>query len=982
MKKTKLDIQKYLDIRSKNSVQNKVTKGLFCFSGEDIPTEITATNSTINISPRHYIEEKSSLQWCYKQKAELIITKDFDDLKNEITMLEEPCGNKRANYNLVKAFTMFIYSEQITNHTLEVNFYKAEKLVASFPIIINFEGWQEVTMPYNSHMMYCTVVESFDVIKICSQDNIGTLYFDKLNPVSGLDIRAPRHKKHLPLNRYSPARRLYNHSNFASDWANIPLMPLGEELAQCEIDKITNNYMLRFAKVYQPNESDVLALQNRFELFNIKEIEGCITGIFLNNKTSGEINEFCADVAAAYVMCNNPIHKEILLNMGTLAVAHSTDQCYYVDWYNGRGLATAVLVFKQKLIAKGIFNKALRFLRDGYVFERLYDLTTNEGWFFTEKEDTDTIGTCIPFYIAIILCHDDKKEMMRDFLYFKQYIEKRVLQASPSIDGYLPDGTSAHHANFLPGYHMTSADGMSAVIAVLCGTKFEISESAFSFYKTLLLTESYWRSGYYQSLSLSHIKMNTETALRCDYVGVAALYAPKGIDEDLASLYLGCALYDDEEQKSEIYRQLSIKGYTPFVRTNGHKTLSSTAQAVHKNNGKTVYLKGHSRYIFGMETWFTQGNAFPYFKSFGFTEICQNSYLCEEYANNGIAENDGFDWRRFAGTTTAILPYDELKCVVFNNKGETGETLRSDQTFVGGVSDGINGIYALKLHGHPKYGLDDFYATKTYFCYEDKILCMGSGIELFNDKYDVNTTVFQNYTDRDNIIKGENFVLDSRGTGYYIYPEQELITNIGMQTAPDSGDLSVASGNYEICYINHGKAPQNAKYAYVICLNSDAEKINFFAKQMHKAPKIIIHRQDDICHGAAFNNCIDMLSIFRRSYAIDIGIIQGVNTPCNLMVNYSDKNNIIVHIADPDLRFYEGENDDKDEFSNRVEKSNYELLWRTSASKASTVYVKLKGKFKEIKFTNGGNILFEAEDYTIIETICKNGLTNQIILRA
>src|SRR5699024_5906009 len=133
--------------------------------------------------------------------------------------------------------------------------------------------------------------------------------------------------------------------------------------------------------------------------------------------------------------------------------------------------------------------------------------------------------------------------------------------------------------------------------------------------------------------------------------------------------------------------------------------------------------------------------AFGMYRSFGFLELSQ--YPDEDSGvKNGVMIDEGFDYRRWNGTTAVCIPYEQLKSRPYDVEDEWAEWLFSDQPFVGGLDDSRqNGIFVLKLHGHPKYGLDSFRANKSWHFYEDVILCLGSGIRS-GCGYDAETTIF------------------------------------------------------------------------------------------------------------------------------------------------------------------------------------------------------------------------------------------------
>lgn len=97
-----------------------------------------------------------------------------------------------------------------------------------------------------------------------------------------------------------------------------------------------------------------------------------------------------------------------------------------------------------------------------------------------------------------------------------------------------------------------------------------------------------------------------------------------------------------------------------------------------------------------------------------------------------------WDWKMIPGTTTFHNddPLPVLPC--------SGYNIPSD--FVGGVSDGINGIATLA------YNRDSIYAQKSWFFFDDAIICLGAGIHSVEDK-EIRTTINQSFFHGDVLVK-------------------------------------------------------------------------------------------------------------------------------------------------------------------------------------------------------------------------------------
>lgn len=192
---------------------------------------------------------------------------------------------------------------------------------------------------------------------------------------------------------------------------------------------------------------------------------------------------------------------------------------------------------------------------------------------------------------------------------------------------------------------------------------------------------------------------------------------------------------------------------------------------------------------------------------------------------DGEAYRDIFplwDWKKIPGTTTH---QDEAPLPVL-----TWEGYRIESDFVGGVSDGEAGLAVLD------YKRDGLSARKSWFFFDDKIVCLGAGIQS-EMGYPVATCVNQSYID------GVVTVMESAGSerlhapvsSEFVNPlwiEHDGITylfpqggRLRLETASVEGswnrvstqasDQPVSARVFKL-WFDHGTSPDAASYAYVM----------------------------------------------------------------------------------------------------------------------------------------------------------------------
>jgi chondroitin AC lyase len=180
-----------------------------------------------------------------------------------------------------------------------------------------------------------------------------------------------------------------------------------------------------------------------------------------------------------------------------------------------------------------------------------------------------------------------------------------------------------------------------------------------------------------------------------------------------------------------------------------------------------------------------------------------------------------WDWKMIPGTTTFhdAAPLPVLPC--------SGYRIESD--FVGGASDGTNGIATLA------YNRDNLKAQKSWFFFDDAIVCLGAGINS-NENKEVRTTVNQSFLHGDVLLKQstspqkiEAGKHESNATSWilhdnwgYYFPGK---ANIEMTNREQGGDWNKVlkrmpskeiKANLFTVWINHSNQPKAAHYAYYV----------------------------------------------------------------------------------------------------------------------------------------------------------------------
>lgn len=246
---------------------------------------------------------------------------------------------------------------------------------------------------------------------------------------------------------------------------------------------------------------------------------------------------------------------------------------------------------------------------------------------------------------------------------------------------------------------------------------------------------------------------------------------------------------------------------------NGNKHFWRSDMTIHRRDNFYASVKMSSRRVAGAESC-NDENVQGYHLGDGATYFYQSG---NEYTDIFPF----WDWKKLPGTTTF---YDASALPVLPCSG-----YRINSDFVGGISDGSNGIATLS------YNRDSLKAQKTWFFMDNAIVCMGAGISADESK-EVVTTVNQSFLNGNVLVRqaaspgalemGKHHLNDVSWVlhdnwGYY-FPGK---TTIEITNRRQSGDWSKVlkrmpsekiSADIFTMWFNHHEKPRAARYAYYV----------------------------------------------------------------------------------------------------------------------------------------------------------------------
>ncbi|ALJ06121.1 hypothetical protein APS56_13715 [Pseudalgibacter alginicilyticus] len=261
-----------------------------------------------------------------------------------------------------------------------------------------------------------------------------------------------------------------------------------------------------------------------------------------------------------------------------------------------------------------------------------------------------------------------------------------------------------------------------------------------------------------------------------------------------------------------------------------------------------------------------------------------------------------WDWAMIPGTTYPHFTSFPIRSTWGTNYGVT--------SFVGGVSNGEYGASTLDMNE------EGVKAKKAWFFFEDEMVCLGSNIS-YAGSTNVRTTINQSnlsVASYINELGSTNEVTQSlSGSTYvntnlnylrngkigYFFPNQgnikyTMTSQSGTWASINSasGSTATQSGYVLSLWVDHGSAPSNANYSYIVVPGIDSKSK---AQSYNMDAVEIIENSGEI--QAVYHNTLNIFeAIFYEAGSVDFnGKTITVDKPCAIMLT----NNIELTVSSP-----------------------------------------------------------------------------------
>lgn len=934
---------------------------------------VTKKNGSISISKEKYKDGESSLKWKFEKNESLSILGDVG-----YTIFKKGQQEKARS-----SYSMWIYNENPVNDELLVQFKKDGVVKCWFPIKMNFKGWRTMWVQYDRDMKG-KPIEGMDEITFVAPNESGEILIDQIIPSVLID---PRHNArdeqldfiNLEADTAANAHWMALYKNYNQIDKNEKKIVLnkGEKEGIKKVEKRYREKLLKRVKVTPEKIKEKEDEFSKYKKINLEFIQRLVIYEDLKPEEKNKIKYiatkefgiYLTELAYMYNSTENIQEKERIAKLFNESLEYMYDQGWTKGstqgtvhhlGYQMREIYEAIFLMKEPLIKLGTVNKAKEMITWYSAMGMIY--TPSDKL----KINIDVLNTMLPGMLTAILLNEDESKEAKELYRFQNYLIESIKYSPGVLGGFKYDGTVFHHMQNYPAYARGAFQGLVPIIYYLHKTPYGIKGGEYDIVKKAVLTTRLYSNKYNYLLSLTGRHPNDKLKIDIESFRLMALSGVEGVDKELAEAYLRLS---KDKKKIE---KLKNMGFKEEVTPKGSWTMNMGSLQLHRRGEWLAGVKGYSRYLVGNET-YIKNNLYGRYMSYGAFQILEGSLKESGYVQ------EGWDWKHFPGTTAINVPFEKLKSNIsqVDTKSGVEEMLLSDETYSGGNSLNGNGMFAMKLHEHPKYN-GTHRARKSVFFFNNKAILLGSGIENNDSENETHTTLFQNYLGqnlKNSYIQNEDIIIDSQNNLYKVI-EGDIVLKKEKQESRDQNSGERTENNYELAYINHGKAPENGKYHYSILIKGTKEE----QEKYKENSKYEVLNQDNNSHIVKdLKSNMTGYALFESGKVQNNRFIESVDTPSMIILQEKDRE-LQMSFVDPDLRLYEGKDEEQyDENGVMIERSIYSRPWIGNVGKEHTTLVVLKGRYTS---ENSSKVKSEIDgEFTKLSITSKNGEPVKITLK-
>lgn len=912
-----------------------------------IPALLKASkNSQVALSPLYYKDGMKSLKWDYQPHS-------FLTLDTSLTLTSKT----EKNYGI----TLWIYNEKIQNDSLFFEFLDGEQQVQySFSFHLAAVGWRACWIGFE-YMKGKKENKNLTTCRITAPAHKGRVFLDRLTfPVKKMNARTTPDMQ-MPENNSLTNRDLWHWCRLW-EWEQYEIPATNNLVLTTSEKKDLQKVKQKLTDYCQDNLSQkfIQKAASLYEECDIKKSGNGYIGkplVAPDEKSSQDITwqsieNMLSGFAADYLKNGNIQAKELYFSALRYAINQGFAYGSGMGTNHHYGYQTRQIYISAWLMRNEIYQQPDK-------KEILDMLTYWSGIQETRKpyqegrdELLDTWHTLLIPKVVAALLPEKEKEQAQQMTQLAKWLSTSLCFTPGTLGGIKVDGTAFHHGGFYPGYTTGALGAIGNYIGFTLDTSYQISPEGREVFRTALEGIRNYCNLQEWSLSLGGRHPFSGKMEKSDIEAFAMLAQAEKSDEkefdpQLAADYL--RLQPSSTPAGEFFRS---RGCKPASNPEGFFVFNYGSAGIYRYQQYMITLKGYNTDVWGSEI-YQKDNRYGRYQSYGAVLIMGNGHPVSR-KGSGFKE-EGWDWNRIPGTTTIHLPFELLDSPL---KGTT--MARSKENFSGSTSlKGKFGLFAMKLMERElKNFTPDFVARKSVACFDNRIICLGSGISNSNATYPTETTLFQcalpaKYQPK--TLEDSTILQDPFGNYFYIQKGKPYQTE-GTQHSFHNKSRKATEGRFLTAWINHGKAPQNEEYEYLILLRPTDKEVkearqSYVIKQHDRQAHIVFDKPTQVT----------ACTFFEEYQSTQADLIEQADAETLVMYQPSGQN-IRISICSPNLNIQE-------------------KTYTTSQPSRPTVkQITVKGKWIS---TNNPQIKLQtdSEGNTQIQAICQHGQPQEFILK-
>lgn len=608
------------------------------------------------------------------------------------------------------------------------------------------------------------------------------------------------------------------------------------------------------------------------------------------------------------------------------------------------------------------YTEILYFFQPDPFHEGVINTASTHGQGYREAQGANIID-CSTTAVGLGALREDNELVYLGMLASSQTFVIQNVEDSAQIaangynSGFYPDGSYLDHIKvpYLGAYGIEFMKGGAKIPSLLAGTPWKYPEQVQDNLESYIVEG--FGNGMYQGMMLDCLKgrsvsrpaSSNQAAGReammiilqivdsfsqeAKETTLSALKAWLEEDEGFIDSLVGAENMAIKKKAKEILEDTSIQSNVAPI----HKSYPLMDRAVHRTEDYLFALSMYSERIQNTEI-MNDENRFGWHQNNGMTYIYdEDKQYTENYWNT-------VNPLRLPGTT--VVPVNIGTGKPDGSGFAQGGDFCSKESWVGGTSIGNYGVSGMSFSGEtqgiagdaPVSYAPDLKGKKSWFMFDDEIVCLGAGITNKNMELPVETTIENKKLRKDGsnqlLVNGEKTELpvkeanvkelvertadvsgtsfeqvnwahlegnQSVGTGYYFPEENTEIQVRRGQTTGSWKDVGTFEGesteNYLEMWVDHGQNPENASYSYVLLPETSAEETENYAQ----APKVTILENSSEVQ-AVRHETLKITGI--NFWQEQGGSVDGITSDkaASVMLQETEQGTVKVSVSDPTMK--------------------------------------------------------------------------------